>query len=111
MEIWKVVLRLWALLSLLSLAIAGACVWIDANGRAQAILDSYGINHVTLFLWSAPAPFVLAILMPILGVFLSFIGWSVGAPHRAPAPRRRKQSRTAAIRPARPAAAARRDGA
>jgi len=67
MGIWTILLRLWATLSLVSLAIDGACLWIDAHGRAEPLLEAYGINHISLFLWSAPAPFVAAILLPFIG--------------------------------------------
>jgi H+/Cl- antiporter ClcA len=99
MEVWKVVLRLWALLSFLSLAIAGACIWLDLHGRATTLLfDTYEVSHVTVFLFTASAPFFLAILMPILGVFLIFIRWCVGIdePHAPP----RKKPRAAAVTPA-----------
>ena len=82
MDVWKVVIRLWALLSLLALAIAGACVLLDLNGTAAALLndayDTYHVSHITVFLFAAAAPFVLAVVMPILGVFLVFLRWSVG---------------------------------
>ncbi len=96
MEIWKIVLRLWAWLSILSLAIAGACIALDLNGRATSLLfDTYQVSHVTVFMFSAAAPFVLAIVMPILGVILVFLRWSVGisAPEAPPrkAPRSRRQ--------------------
>ena len=98
MDVWKVVLRLWALLSLLSLAIDAICIGLDLNGRAAAPLqdlyDTYHVSHVTVFLFSAPAPFVLAILMPLLGVLLIFIRWSVGI--EAPDPPPRKTPRTVA---------------
>jgi len=74
MDPWKFLLRLWALLTLVSLAVDGACVWIDAHGGTVPPLEAWGVNHVTLFLWSVPAPFVLAILLPILGVCLGLIG-------------------------------------
>jgi hypothetical protein len=98
MEVWKVVLRLWAFLSLLSLAIDAACIWLDFMGTVaplRDIYDTYHVSHVTVFLFSAPAPFVLAIVMPILGAFLIFIRWSVGI--SAPAARPRKETRTAAV--------------
>lgn len=105
MDVWKVVLRLWALLSLLSLAIDGFCIWLDSNGTVAPLRDAYDtyhVSHVTLFLFSAPAPFVLAIVMPILGAFLVFIRWSLGISKPAAPPR--KEPRTAAI--ARPSRAA-----
>ena len=85
MDIWKYLLRLWALLTLVSLAIDGVCVWIDAHGGAVPLLDGWGVNYVTLFLWSAPAPFVSAILLPILGAGLGIVRWIVrtGPPRRA----------------------------
>jgi hypothetical protein len=99
MEVWKVVLRLWALLSLLSLAIAGACIWLDsvAGGPLHNLYDTYHVSHVTIFMFAAAAPFVLAVVMPILGVFLVFIRWSVGigAPQE---PRPRKEPKE--LRPA-----------
>ena len=99
MEVWKVVLRLWALLSLLSLAIDAACIWLDFAGTVaplRDIYDTYHVSHVTVFLFSAPAPFVLAIVMPILGGFLIFIRWSVGI-SAPPDAHPRKKPRTAAI--------------
>ncbi len=110
MEVWKVVLRLWALLSFLSLAIAGACIWLDLHGRATTLLlDTYEVSHVTVFLFTAPGPFFLAILMPILGVFLIFIRWCIGIdePHAQP----RKKPRADAIMPVPDPAARRKDAA
>ena len=98
MEVWKVVLRLWAFLSLLSLVIDAACIWLDFKGTIaplRDIYDTYHVSHVTVFLFSAPAPFVLAIVMPILGGFLIFIRWSIGI--SAPDAHARKGPRTAAI--------------
>jgi hypothetical protein len=110
MEVCKVVLRLWALLSILSLAIAGACILLDVNGRATTLLfDTYRVSHVTVFMVSAAAPFALAVLMPILGVVLVFLRWSVGI--AAPPAQPRPAPRPAAITPASRAATARRDAA
>jgi hypothetical protein len=110
MEVWKVVLRLWALLSILSLAIGGACIVLDLNGRATTLLfETYRVSHVTVFMFSAAAPFVLAILMPLLGVVLVFLRWSVGI--GAPQAQPRKAPRPPAITPASHAATARRDAA
>lgn len=104
MDVWKVVLRLWALLSLLSLAIDAICIGLDLNGRAAAPLqdlyDTYHVSHVTVFLFSAPAPFVLAVVMPLLGVLLIFLRWSVGIeapPPRARNARPRREPRAAAV--------------
>jgi H+/Cl- antiporter ClcA len=98
MDVWKVVLRLWALLSLLSLVIDAICIGLDLNGRAAAPLhdlyETYRVSHVTVFLFSAPAPFVLAVIMPLLGVLLIFIRWSVGI--EAPGARPRKTPQIAA---------------
>jgi hypothetical protein len=111
MEIWKIVLRLWALLSVLSLAIDGACILLDMNGRATSLLfDTYQVSHVTVFLFSAPAPFVLAVLMPVLGVFLIFIRWGLGI-NSAPDAQRREKPRAAAIMHASHATAHRKDAA
>jgi hypothetical protein len=97
MEVWKVVLRLWALLSLLSWAIAGACIWLDgiAAGSLHNLYDTYHVSHVTIFMFAVAAPFVLAVVMPILGVFLVFIRWSVGI--GAPEPRPRREPLTPAL--------------
>ena len=117
MDVWKVMLRLWALLSLLSLAIDGICIWLDLSGRSAALLqelyDYYHVSHVTVFLFSAPAPFVLAIVMPLLGVLLVFIRWSVGieAPHRATSARPRQAPRRSAIAPTPRVATPRKDAA
>ena len=67
MEVWKVVLRLWALLSLLSLAIDGACLWLDQNGVAaihwpgysnfsQVIGSMYISKDVANFTRKLPSP-------------------------------------------------------
>jgi hypothetical protein len=110
MDVWKVMLRLWALLSLLSLAIDGICIWLDLSGRSAALLqelyDYYHVSHVTVFLFSAPAPFVLAIVMPILGLILVFIRWSIGIepPPRAAKLRPRRDQRHAAVATPAPAA-------
>ncbi len=117
MDVWKVVLRLWALLSVLSLAIDALCIGLDLNGRAAAplqdIFETYHVSHVTVFLFSAPAPFVLAIVMPLLGVLLVFIRWSVGieAPHRAAVKRPRREPRRATLAPVPRAATPRKDAA
>lgn len=84
MRIEKLLLGLWAVLSLVSLAIDSACVWIDAHGSVQPLLDAWGVNYITLFLWSAPVPFVLAILLSILGAVYGVAGWiaQLGDRHR-----------------------------
>src|SRR5262249_54308285 len=103
----------WALLSLLSLAIDAACIWLDFNGRIVAPLrdlyETYHVSHVTVFLFSAPAPFILAILMPLLGALIILIRWSVGI--SAPDIRARKEPQPAAIAPASRAVARRTDAA
>ncbi len=75
---WNILLRLWAILSVSSLAIDGGCLWLDRHGAVAAgLLESYDVNHVTIFLWSAPAPFVLAVFLLPLGASITVLRWAL----------------------------------
>lgn len=70
MDICKILVQLWAALSLVSLAIDAACLWLDQHA-AMLSLGTYGINLTTVFMASAPMPIILAVVLPVLGALFA----------------------------------------
>ena len=66
MSFFQRALRLWFVLLLVSIAVDIACYWLSQN--APVLLPgNQGINYTAVFLVSAPAPFLFAIAIALLG--------------------------------------------
>lgn len=95
MIIGKNLARSWAVLSLISIAVDVAC-YFSAQASPAPLPSRPGINYVMIFLFSAPAPFLLAVLAVVLGSIAAMIRWLARhlrpprreRPHRAPTPPR-----------------------
>jgi len=72
MHIPNLLVILWLIMSLVSLAVDGACFWLIQNGPAPLPGDS-ALNYIAIFLVSAPAPFILAILVVALSLVLGIL--------------------------------------
>lgn len=72
MTIRKSLIRIWMVLSLISLLIDGACFWL-AQHTTAALPGNHTLNYITIFLVSASAPFGLAVLLAILGGVLALL--------------------------------------
>jgi hypothetical protein len=59
-------IRLWFVLLLVSIAVDIACYWL-AQHAPVPLPGNQGINYTAIFLVSAPAPFLLAIAIALLG--------------------------------------------
>jgi hypothetical protein len=94
MIIGKNLARSWAVLSLIAIAIDVACYAL-AQTSPVPLPNRPGVNYETIFLMSAPAPFVLAFLAVALGSIAAVIRLLVRLlrrprqrPRRAPTPPR-----------------------
>lgn len=74
MSIRKSLIRVWVVLSLISILIDVACFWLVQHTSAP-LPGNYTFNYITIFLVSAPAPFGLALLLTILGGVLVLLRW------------------------------------
>lgn len=74
MSIRKSLVRVWLVLSLISVLIDVACFWLVQDTPAR-LPGSYTFNYITIFLVSAPVPIVLAILLTMLGAALAMLRW------------------------------------
>jgi hypothetical protein len=89
MIIGKNLARIWAVLSLISIAIDVACYAL-AQTSPMPLPNRPGVNYEMIFLVSAPAPFVLAFVAMVLGSVAALLRWLarlLRQPHR---PRRRR---------------------
>lgn len=69
---FKSALRIWFVALLLSLAVDALCYWLAQNKPAPLPGDG-GIDYIAIFLVSAPAPFILAIAIVLLGGVLALL--------------------------------------
>lgn len=74
MIIRKSLIRVWLVLSLISLLIDVTCFWLVQYTPVQ-LPGNYTFNYMTIFLVSAPAPFILAILLTLLGGVFALLRW------------------------------------
>jgi len=74
MSIRESLVQVWLVLSLISVLIDVACFWLVQHTPAP-LPGSYTFNYITIFLVSAPAPIVLAILLTMLGGALAMLRW------------------------------------
>ena len=79
MSICKSLSRLWLLLSVLSLLVDVACFWLALHSPAP-LPGSHAPNYIMIFLVSAPAPFVLALLLASVGIIHAILRriWRIG---------------------------------
>src|SRR5512146_3446463 len=66
MSFFQRAIRLWFVLLLVSIAVDIACYWLAEHG-AVPLPGNKGINYIAIFLVSAPAPFLLALAIAVLG--------------------------------------------
>ena len=66
--------RIWLALTIVSVAVDVACFWLVQHTPA-ALPGTQDYNYITIFLVSAPAPIVLAILLTALGVLVGLLRW------------------------------------
>lgn len=66
MSFFQRALRLWFVLLLVSIAVDIVCYWQSQNAPVP-LPGNKGINYIAIFLVSAPAPFLLAIAIALLG--------------------------------------------
>ncbi len=78
MSIRKNFVRLWAVLSVASFFVDAACFWLNRHSPAAGPGAS-GLNYITMFLISAPAPIYLAAVLTILGSLLALARWTARA--------------------------------
>lgn len=74
MSIHKSLVRVWLVLSLISILIDVACFWLVQHTPAP-LPGSYTFNYITIFFVSAPAPIVFAILLTMLDGALATLRW------------------------------------
>jgi hypothetical protein len=74
MIIRKSLIRIWLVLSLISILVDVACFWLVQHTPVQ-VPGEYAFNYITVFLVSAPAPFVLAVVLTLLGGLLALLRW------------------------------------
>jgi hypothetical protein len=75
MSISKCLFLIWVKLSLLSLLVDVACYWLVEHTPA-AVPGSRDPNYLMMFTASVPAPFVLAIVLTLVGLFLK-LSWAL----------------------------------
>jgi len=89
MIIGKNLARSWAVLSLIAIAIDVACYAL-AQTSPVPLPNRPGVNYETIFLMSAPAPFVLAFLAVALGSVAALLRWLARLLRRPRRPRPRR---------------------
>ncbi|MGH7034155.1 MAG: hypothetical protein ACREFL_10530 [Stellaceae bacterium] len=66
MSFFQRAIRLWFVLLLVSITVDVACYWL-AQHAPVPLPGKAGINYIAIFLVSAPAPFLLAVAIALLG--------------------------------------------
>ncbi len=74
MSIRKSLTRFWVVVSLISVAVDAVCFWQSQHSVAP-LPGSYTYNYIMIFFVSAPVPFVLAIVLTVLGFVLASLRW------------------------------------
>lgn len=72
MSFFQRAIRLWFVLLLVSIAVDIACYWLAEHGPVP-LPGNKGINYIAIFLVSAPAPFLLALAIAVLGGALAVL--------------------------------------
>ncbi len=72
MSIRKILFRIWVELSLLSVFVDATSFWLAENTPAP-LPERPGVNYIMIFLLSAPAPFVLAFVLTVMGILLALL--------------------------------------
>ena len=67
MSVRKCLFRIWGAVTLVSILVDIACFWLVQHTPA-AVPGSEGYNYITIFLVSAPLPFVLAPVLVCMGL-------------------------------------------
>jgi hypothetical protein len=75
MSISKCLFRIWVKLSLVSLLVDVACYWLVEHTPA-AVPGSKDPNYLMIFTASVPAPFILAIVLTLVGLSLK-LSWAL----------------------------------
>ena len=74
MSIRKSLFRIWVALTVVSIGVDAASLWLGQHARAM-LPGANDYNYITIFLVSAPAPIALAVLLTVLGLLLGLVRW------------------------------------
>lgn len=83
MSIARNLFRIWMMLTILALCVAGASYWLVQHLPAARSASDANI-YIALFLASLAAPLALAIALTALGLMLGLLRWVWRMTHRNP---------------------------